>query len=97
MQLEELQGKYRKSIFDLAKKYHVENIRVFGSVARGDATSDSDVDLLVSLGKDADLLDLGGFNYDLAHLLGVKKVGTVQENSIHWYIKDQVLKEAKPL
>jgi predicted nucleotidyltransferase len=43
------------------------------------------------------LLNLGGFQYDLSHLLEGHKIDIVPEDSIHWYIKDRVLKEARPL
>ena len=97
MKLKELRQKYRDSILALANQHHIENVRIFGSVANGTATKNSDIDLLVSLGKEADLLDLGGFYFDVQKLLKDRKVDIVPEDSIHWYIKDQVLGEALPL
>lgn len=82
---------------DIARRYNIENVRVFGSVSKGAATDSSDIDFLVSLGKDADLFDLGGFQYDMSSLLGGHKVDIVPDDSIHWYIKDQILQEARPL
>jgi predicted nucleotidyltransferase len=97
MKLEELRHKYRNSILALAREHHIENVRVFGSVAAGLETKNSDIDLLVSLGKDADLLDLGGFYYDVQNLLQGQKIDIVPDDSIHWYIKDNVLGAAMPL
>ncbi len=96
MLFNELQ-KYKKSILKIAAQHHVENVRLFGSVATGQANENSDIDFLVSLGANADLLNLGGFQYDLSHLLEGHKIDIVPEDSIHWYIKDRVLKEARPL
>ena len=71
-------------------------IRVFGSIARGEAGPDSDIDLLVELEPGRSLLDLGGLLMDLQDLLG-HRVELVTEGSLHWYIRDRVLKEAVPL
>ena len=57
MNLEELR-QYKSQILALAEQYGVSNIRVFGSVARGDADADSDVDLLVDVADGISLLDL---------------------------------------
>ena len=80
----------------LASRYGVLNLRVFGSVARKEDKDDSDVDFLVDMKPEASLLDLGGFLMDLQDLLG-KRVDLVTEKSLHWYIRDKVLREAKPL
>lgn len=97
MTLDELRKTYRDSILKLAKTHHIENVRVFGSVASGTATAKSDIDFLVDLGKKADLFDLGGFYYDMSNLFEGQKIDVVPESSVHWYIKDQVVNEAKPL
>jgi len=97
MHLKELRQHYRDSILALANEHHIENVRVFGSVATGKATKKSDIDLLVSLGKDADLLDLGGFYIDVQDLLKNQKVDVVPDDSLHWYIKEGFLDEATPL
>ena len=82
MDITELRNKYGADIHALANEYHIENVRVFGSVATGHATKDSDIDLLVSFGKNADLLDLGGFYYDVQNLLGSHKIDVVPEHSL---------------
>ena len=72
------------------------NLRVFGSVARGEANEDSDLDLLVEWEPGRSLLDHAGLVQDLQELLGMKvHVGT--EKSLHWYVRDRILREATPL
>jgi hypothetical protein len=96
MGTEEIIGKQREQILALAAKYGAFNIRVFGSVARGEAKPDSDVDFLVDMEDGRSLFDLGGLLYDLQNLLQ-RKVDVVTEAGLHWYIKDRIIKEAKPL
>lgn len=60
----------RARIIEIVERYRGSNVRVFGSVARGDAEPDSDVDLLVDLAPGASLLDLGGMDTELRDLLG---------------------------
>jgi len=86
----------RKAIQTLAKKYGVTDMRVFGSAARGDDTTQSDIDFLVNMEPGRSLFDLGGLLMDLETLLGCR-VDIVTEKSLHWYIREQVLKEARPL
>ena len=93
--LEQIKKK-RSEIKKISVLHGVHNLRVFGSVARGTATPSSDLDLLVSLEKNRSLLDLGGFMMDLQSLLGCK-VDVVTEKGLHWYLKETILKEAKPL
>jgi predicted nucleotidyltransferase len=69
---------------------------VFGSVARGEATADSDLDLLVDWAPDRSLLDHVGFVQDLEELLGIK-VQVATQKSLHWYIRVRVMREARPL
>jgi predicted nucleotidyltransferase len=64
MTLQHLRTKYASEILSIAQRHGASNLRVFGSVARGDAGADSDVDLLVHLGQRS-LLDLGGLLMDL--------------------------------
>ena len=92
----EIIGKQREQILALAANRGAFNLRVFGSVARGEATSTSDVDFLVDLEEGRSLFDLGGLLYDLQNLLH-RKVDVVTEAGLHWYIKDRVINEAKPL
>lgn len=80
----------------IAAKYGASNIRVFGSVARGEEGSDSDLDLLVDLAPDRSLFDLGGLLYELEELLKVQ-IDVVTPESLHWYIRDEILEEAVEL
>src|SRR2546425_3820724 len=62
----------RGQLLEAAQRHGVRNIRVFGSVARGDETADSDIDLLVELEPDRTLLDLIGFQQDAQDILGIR-------------------------
>ena len=86
----------KKDILAVASDHGIVNIRIFGSVARGEDTDLSDIDLLVDLEKGRSLLDLGGASVKLQEVLG-RKVDIVTERGLHWYIRDKILKEAQPL
>jgi uncharacterized protein len=86
----------RTEILALARKHGARNVRVFGSVARGDAGSDSDVDILVELEPGRSLLDHAALMIDLSDLLGCK-VDVVTDRGIRPRIRDRVLREAVPL
>ncbi len=86
----------REEIFRLAARRGASNVRVFGSVARGEDDEKSDVDFLVDLEPGRSLLDLGGLLMDLQDLLG-RKVDIVTEKGLHWYVRDRVLEEAVPI
>ncbi len=86
----------RQDVLRLAAKHGARNVRVFGSVARGDARPDSDIDLLVELEPGRSLFDLGGLLFDVQALLGVD-VDVVAENGLRPRIRAQVLQEAIPL
>lgn len=96
MGIKEIIGEQREQILALAAKYGASNVRVFGSVVRGTADKDSDIDFLVDLEEGRSLFDLGGMLMDLQVLLQ-RGVDVVTEKGLHWYIKDKILKEAKPL
>lgn len=86
----------RDEILRTAALRGATNVRVFGSVVRGDVHPDSDIDFLVDLDPGRSLLDLGGLLMDLQQLLG-RDVDVVTEQGLHWYIRDQVLAEAMNL
>jgi len=86
----------RDQIIATAARYGASNIRVFGSVARGEAGEDSDIDFLVDMAPDRSLFDLGGLLMDLRELLG-RSVDVVTESGLHWLLRRRILKEARPL
>jgi predicted nucleotidyltransferase len=86
----------RDDILNIAASHGARNVRVFGSVARGDARPDSDLDILVDMEPGRSLFDLGGLLYDLQSLLGVE-VDVVTEKGLRPRIRAQVLQEAVPL
>ena len=92
----ELLHEKREDILRVASKRGAYNVRVFGSVARGEADSKSDIDLLVDLEPGRSLFDLGGLLMDLQDLLG-QNVDVVTERGLRERIRERVLKEAVPL
>ena len=96
MSTDELLKEKREEILRTASKHGARNVRVFGSVARGEARPDSDVDLLVEVGPDRTPFFPGGLIADLEELLG-KKVQVVTQDGLHWYIRERVLEEAVAL
>lgn len=62
---------FSPQLLKIAKKHGISSIYVFGSVARGDNTSQSDIDFLVELQEGASLFGVAGFSYELEELLGV--------------------------
>lgn len=86
----------RKAIIEAAEKRRARNVRVFGSVARADDTSTSDIDLLVDLEDGVGLLDLIGLERELSELLGVE-VDVVPADALKPRIRSRVLAEAIPL
>lgn len=86
----------REDILRLASQHGAYNVRVFGSVVRDDADSESDIDFLVDMEPDRSLFDLGGLLMDLKALLK-RNVDVVTEKSLHWYIRDQIIKGSKQL
>ena len=96
MDIAELLEAKKEEILRIAARHGARNVRVFGSVARGEARPESDVDLLVEVGPDRTPFFPGGLIADLEDLLG-KKVQVVTREDLHWYIRDRVLEEAVPL
>lgn len=92
--IRELLGDKREQILKLAEKHGAKNVRVFGSVARGEATPESDVDFLVDWDYSR-ISAWGGIGLytELENLLQ-RKVDITSEKELHWYIRDRVMKEA---
>ncbi|ARV58680.1 DNA polymerase subunit beta [Nostocales cyanobacterium HT-58-2] len=93
MGIDELLLPYREKILQIAAKYGASNVRVFGSVARGEARPDSDVDFLVEIEPQRTLLDQIALMQSLEALLG-RKVDVAESETLHPGIKERVLKEA---
>ena len=83
-------------IREAAPHHRIGTVPVFGSTARDDANTDSDVDLLVELDHGAGLLDQIEFKDELEQRWS-RKVDVVTPAALHWYIRDQVVREAQPL
>jgi predicted nucleotidyltransferase len=86
----------KKEILVVARQHGIVNVRIFGSVARGDDNPQSDIDFLVDLEEGRTLFDLGGALVKLQELLG-RKVDIVTERGLHWYLRKEIMKEARPL
>lgn len=86
---------HREELVALARRRGLTGLRVFGSMSRGDAHANSDVDLLVSLSPGTSALALGGLLMDAAELLG-RRVEVVTEAGLHPAIRDRILAEAVP-
>lgn len=93
MGIDEILKAYREEILQIAAKYGAYNVRVFGSVARGEAKPDSDVDFLVELEPQRTLLDQIALMQSLEELLG-RKVDMAEPETLHELIRDKVLQEA---
>jgi uncharacterized protein len=87
---------FRREILDLAARHGARNIRVFGSVARGDDGPDSDVDLLVDVEPGRTLLNVIAFEQDLQELLG-RRVDVLTEGGLSPYLRERILGEAASL
>jgi uncharacterized protein len=96
VKIEELLKNKREQILEICQKHGVYDLRVFGSFARGEETERSDVDFLVEVGPVHSPWFPAGLIADLEDLLGVP-VDVVTRDSLHWFIKDRVLEEARPL
>ena len=96
MGADELIKAKRADILRLAAQHGARNVRVFGSVARGEARPDSDIDVLVDFEPGRTLLDRIGLMQDLEDLLG-RKVDVVTEKTLHRMIRQQVLAQAVQL
>jgi predicted nucleotidyltransferase len=96
MKVPNLLEKHRTTILDLAEQHGAYNVRIFGSVARGDARPDSDVDFLVEFKPGYGLIDRIALMQDLQDLLG-RSVDVVRERSLREHIRENVLKDAIPL
>lgn len=95
MTLEELRANHREAILQITARYGIENVRVFGSVLRGDTSEDSDLDLLVTLTQPLGL-DFFGCKHELEEYLKLQ-VDLVSDGSLDKYIGPYIIQEARTL
>lgn len=93
MYLNDLLKSRREEILKIAAKHGARNVRVFGSVARGEADFQSDIDLLVEFKRGTTLLGHAALVQELEDLLGVK-VDVVSERGLRDRVRERVLREA---
>ena len=94
--LRKLVQEKREEILSIAAQYRADNVRIFGSVARGEDREDSDVDFLVDMEPEHSLLDRIGLMQDLEDLLG-RKVDVATVKVLRDFCRDRILDEAVPL
>jgi predicted nucleotidyltransferase len=88
MKIEEI----KDAIVPILIRHHIKRAGIFGSIAKGDATSESDIDILVELGDQISLLEFVGIKYELEDLLG-KKVDLVEYQAVKPRLKNQIMSE----
>lgn len=89
-------ARHRAEILEIARRHGAHDLRIFGSVARGDADGDSDLDLVVRFDPVRSLLDHAGLIGDLEDLLGVK-VDVIDADGMRPRFRAVVEREALPL
>ena len=95
MNTRELLRKKRAEILAIAAKHGASNVRIFGSVARSEDKTTSDVDILVDMHGDRSLLDLVALKQDIEELLG-RRADVLTEESISRYLRDRIRAQARP-
>jgi len=96
MELDELIREKREDILRIADKHGARNVRIFGSVARGEARDTSDIDLLVDVGLNTSSWFPAGLILELQDLLG-RRVDVVTSRALKSDLRDRVLREAVPV
>ena len=96
MDVKRLLNEKRGDIFRIAAKHGAHNVRIFGSVARGEAGPDSDIDFLIDVGPATSSWFPAGLILDLEEILGCR-VEVVTERALNPHIRDYVLHEAVAL
>ena len=86
--LEEL----KKTLIDVLRKHDVKKAALFGSIVRGEATDESDIDLLVEFEGRKSLLDLAGLKLDLQEIVR-RNVDVLTYKSLHPLLKERILRE----
>lgn len=93
MDIRELLKSKRDEILRIAARHGASNVRVFGSVARGEAGVESDVDFLVEMDRGRSLLDRAALMLDLEQALG-RRVDVANERGLKSSVREQILKDA---
>ena len=96
MKPSQILNRYRDQIRTIALRYHVQNVRVFGSALHGDDTNDSDLDLLVEPTQETTLMDIGAIRYELRKLTGIE-VDVLTPRALPASFRDKILAEAVPV
>ena len=96
MNIDQFLHEKRDDIHDIAAKHGAYNIRIFGSVVRGEAGPDNDIDFLIDAGPTTSSWFPAGLILDLEEILG-RRVEVVTEKALNPYIREHVLREAIPL
>lgn len=96
MEIARLLQQRRREILEVAARRGARNVRIFGSVARGESDAASDIDFIVEMEPGRSLFDLGGLVMDLRELIG-RQVDVVTEHGLKPRIRDRVLREASAL
>ena len=86
----------REEILRIAERHGARDVRVFGSVARGEAGENSDVDLLVSTRGETSPWFPAALVAELERVLD-RKVDVVTEDGLYWLLRRRILREARPL
>lgn len=86
----------RAAVLRLAAQHGARDVRVFGSIPRGEAGPDSDIDLLVAFEPGRSLLDQVALMRDLEELLG-RPVDIVTEEGLSWLLRRRIVRDARPL
>jgi predicted nucleotidyltransferase len=94
--LDQLLRDKRDDIKRIAARHGAYNLRVFGSVARGEAGPESDIDILIDVGPTTSSWFPAGLILDLEDLLG-RRVEVITEKALNAELRDHVLREARPL
>lgn len=89
-------NQHREEILRVVQSHHAANVRVFGSVLRGEDVEGSDLDLLVDTTSETTLFDIGAIRHQLRQLLQIP-VDVLTPKSLPASFREQVLSEARPL
>ncbi len=87
-----MDSKIKKIVISTLNNYNLQSAAIFGSYARGEENKDSDLDILISLNKDLNLLDIIGIEQELEDKLGIK-VQIITDRSLNFRLRDYIYKD----